>query len=435
MFCLVILSVAPVESSASDIESPAIRYSRSTPDNVISRLQRRLERDDAPLAYDSELGYLPAVLKALEVPTSSQVLVYSRTSLQRSRIGPWRPRALYFNDDVYVGYCQGGEVLEISAADARLGTVFYTLNQTDRTTRPAFQREIDSCLLCHGSSRNHGFPGHLVRSFYTNSSGDPVYSMGSHTIDQTSPLKTRWGGWYVTGTHGDQIHLGNLVVRGQSHPERIDNTQGQNVTDLEHRFATDKYLTGHSDIVALMVLEHQYEMHNRIVRASFETRLALEGMPDDPSPAEAALPNELSLQRRIRVACDPLVEYLFFCNEARLTARVSGTSRFQQEFAERGPSDAAGRSLRDFDLEQRLFRYPLSYLVYSEAFAALPPAAAKYVDERVNAVLNGTETGETFAHLTADDRTQIRQILFATRDRLPTWWHALSPEEPAPGRH
>src|SRR6185369_12949183 len=158
----------------------------------------------------------------LKVPRSSQTLVFSKTSLQRSRIGPKTPRAVYFADDVYVGYCQHGPVMEVSAVDPQLGTVFYTLEQ-DAADRPKFVRQGDSCLLCHASSQTRGMPGHLVRSVYSDADGQPILSSGSFRIDQTSPLERRWGGWYVTGTHGKATHLGNLLIKDRRPPEQVEN--------------------------------------------------------------------------------------------------------------------------------------------------------------------------------------------------------------------
>src|SRR5262245_12201787 len=108
----VVLGGAP--ATAADLDRPPIRYDASTPDNVVSRLQKRLDAGKASLAYDGDFGYLPALLRELNVPKSSQMFVFSKTSFQRQRIGPKTPRAVYFADDVYVGYCHLGEVLEIS---------------------------------------------------------------------------------------------------------------------------------------------------------------------------------------------------------------------------------------------------------------------------------------------------------------------------------
>lgn len=414
----------PGFAAGIDFEQEPIRYSATSPENAVARLEATIGSGNTELEYDEQLGWLPALLRTLDVPASSQTLVYSKTSMQRHRISPKRPRALYFNDEVYVGYCQGGEVIEVSASDPELGTVFYTLDQQTRE-QPKFARQGESCLICHGSTLNDGFPSHLLRSVYSDTGGMPVFSMGTKYVDQTTPFKDRWGGWYVTGTHGQQTHLGNLIVRGTIQPEEVQNADGQNVTELGDRFDTTPYLTPHSDIVALLVLEHQTEIHNRITQLSFQTRLALwqetsmkQALNDeDPTHYESTL-------RRIHGAGDDLIEYMLFSEEAPLTARIQGTSGFEEAFAARGPHDQQGRSLREFDLERRLFRYPCSYLIYSDAFDGLPAAGREYVLQRLWVILTSQESGDGFSHLSSADRVAILEIIRDTKSDLPDCWQS-----------
>ncbi len=424
-FCLVVLvgllGLAG-RGAAADFDQPPINYSKATPDNCVTRLQARLDAGRARLAYDEDHGYLEAVLKELGVPLSSQVLVFSKTSLQRQRIGPKTPRAIYFNDDVYVGFCLRGDVVEVSAVDARLGTVFYTLDQ-EATSKPRFRRRGDSCLICHGSTLSGGNPGHVVRSLFADSEGLPLLALGSTRVDHTTPFAERWGGWYVTGTSGKQTHRGNLVVPARAKEPPASNPAGVNVTDLRSAFTVANYLTPHSDLVALMVLEHQAEMHNRITRANFETRLALHQQEEfDRILQRKTKGLSESTANRIRSCCEPLLEYLLFSKEARLTERVRGTSKFAEEFAGRGPKDKQGRSLRQFDLERRLFRYPCSYLIYSRAFDGLPGQAKAYLYRRLREVLDGKDRSEAFAHLTGDDRKAIREVLCATKPDIAREW-------------
>lgn len=408
------IAAAPAAGQSPDLDRDPINYKTAAADNPVARLQERIGRGQAKLAFDDDRGYLPAVLKELDVPASSQVLVFSKTSFQRERITPKTPRALYFNDDVFVGFCFRGDVLEVSAADANLGTAFYTLDQ-EPAEKPRFARQTDNCLICHASSPTQGVPGDLIRSVFADRYGMPILTAGTFRTDHTSPLAERWGGWYVTGTHGKQHHMGNWVVQNKQDPEHEDHAAGQNVTSLKDRFTVANYLTPHSDIVALMVLEHQVEGHNRIARANVLTRQALH--------YEATLNRELkepagkrweSTTRRITSACEPLVQYLLFAGEAKLTEQVAGTSGFAEEFAKRGPFDKHGRSLRDFDLKTRLFKYPGSYLVYSKAFAGLPREAKECVYRRLGEVLSRTDPSAAFAHLSAADRAAVWGIMKET---------------------
>jgi len=405
---------AAFTANAQDFEAAPIQYSKRTPTDRMAKLAVELKAGRKQLMYESEFGYLRSLLKELEVPTSSQTLVFSKTSMQRNVIKAATPRALYFNDDTYIGYCQGGEALEISTVDDALGAVFYTIAQ-DGEVEPLPVRQTDNCLICHASSATRNVPGHTLRSVYSDSAGFPILSSGTYRTDQTSPFEHRWGGWYVTGTHGDMKHLGNYVHSGYGNPERADHSAGWNVTSLKKRFDTDSYLTPHSDIVALLVLAHQTELHNGITQANFATRQALD--------YQANLNRELGLAAdelresttsRIRSGCEPLVEYLFYCDERPLEGKVVGTSGFAMEFAAQGPRDKQGRSLRDFDLERRMFKYPCSFLIYSSSFQALPPEAKTYIFRRMHEVLSGKDESKTFRHLSADDRRAIDEILSET---------------------
>lgn len=422
LIVVALLAIFPSQARAEEYDREPINYSQAKPENPISRLTEKMHAGKLRLEHDPSFGYLPSLLKALDIPVSSQTLVFSKTSFQRERISPNSPRALYFNDDVYVGYCQNGDVLELSAADPKLGTVFYTVAQ-DATKTPQFLRQADNCLICHGSSQTNHVPGHLLRSLFVGPSGLPILSAGSRRTDQTSPLDERWGGWYVTGTHGPQKHLGNFVSQQRDISGEVDNTDGMNLTSLANRFDRSAYLADDSDIVALLVLAHQTAAHNLITQANFAARQA--------SHYQAALNRELheppdhvwdSTRSRIRSAAEPLVEYLLFSGEAPLTHRIAGTSRFAEEFTLRGPRDRRGRSLRDFDLERRLFRYPCSYLIYSPSFRALPGEAREYVFARLWSILSGEDQSKPFSHLSLTDRQAILEILRDTVPDLPASW-------------
>ncbi len=421
-FLAVVLLAIPARGA--DLDREPILYSSAPDDNAVSRLQKRLNSGETKLTYEENFGYLRSLLRELRVSESSQVLVFSKTSLQRNRIGPKTPRALYFNDETYIGFCQQGTVLEVAAVDPKLGEVFYSFDQ-ERVEKPRFVRQNDACLICHASSQNQGLPGNLVRSVLPDADGFPILSAGTYRIDQTSPLKRRWGGWYVTGESGGQTHLGNLIVREKRPPalEEIDNKAGANVGDLSKLIKTAPYLTPHSDIVALMVLEHQAEMHNLITRANFQTRLALyeEAEINKALDRPADYRSETTVSR-IRSAGEPLVKYLLFSGEAALTDRIQGASGFAEEFVKRGPRDSKNRSLRDFDLRRRLFAYPCSYLIYSPEFDALPGLMKEYVYRRLHEVLTGRDASQDFAHLNDADRTAIYEILMATKPNLPANW-------------
>jgi hypothetical protein len=378
------------------VDDDAIRYTKGALNDPVARLQSRLDRGEKRLKYEDDFGYLPSVLKELAVPVSSQLLVFSKTSFQASRIAPRTPRALYFNDSVTVGFVRTGEVLEFAALDPRQGVIFYTLDQ-ERTSRPHFERR-DVCLQCHQSGATFGVPGLMIRSVTPDRTGMPVMSAGGFITSHTSPLKDRWGGWYVSGHSGRQQHMGNAILENPEEGERLPVTEGhQNVTNLMHYFDTGAYLAPDSDIVALMTLEHQTQAVNLMTRVGWEARLGHPGLDS---------------------AVEELLEYMLFADEAPLTDPIKGTSSFASDFQALGPRDPQGRSLRDFDLRTRMFRYPLSFMIYSEEFDALPPAVRSRFVERLNDVLAGKDTSPKFAHLTSADRVAIREILRSTKRDL-----------------
>ncbi|HUY87219.1 MAG TPA: hypothetical protein VMV10_00640 [Pirellulales bacterium] len=416
------LLAGPAAQAELPYEQEPINYLTTPVYDPIARLQARLDRGEAQLEYDDERGYLPAVLEQLGIDRSSQTLVFSKTSFQRQRISPRTPRAVYFNDDTYIGYVQRGEVLEVSTVDPEQGAVFYTLSQQSGG-KPLFQRQTHDCLQCHSSSKTQDVPGHLVRSVYPDASGMPVFNAGTFLSTHESPLRDRWGGWYVSGTHGAQTHMGNVVVANRQEPERLDRAAGANRTSLDELFDTSPYLAPSSDIVALMVLEHQTKMHNLITAANYHARLALHyqaGLNKALGRPEGELSE--STVRRYQSPAEKLIKYLLFSEEAQLAKPVAGSSSYVQDFVARGPRDARGRSLRDFDLKRRMFEYPCSYEIYSDAFDSLPPVVKAYVYRRLKEILSGADQSRDFAHLSADDRRAIFEILLDTKHDLPADW-------------
>jgi hypothetical protein len=399
----------------------AIQYDTAPVSDRAAALQQKLRDAKLKPEFREAHGYLDAVLKALDVPVSSQVLVFSKTSFQAPRISPRMPRALYFNDDTYVGWVPGGDVVEIASVDPRQGVVFYTMDQ-DAGPKPRIDRR-DECLQCHAAGGTLGVPGLVVRSVFVERSGMPLFHAGGFVTDHRSPLKQRWGGWYVTGTHGAARHMGNVFAEDRDHPDDLDREAGANVTDLKGRIDTGMYLSPGSDIVALMVLEHQTRMTNLLTRGGWETRMAI-AEQQAINKAVGDPPDRLSdsAKRRIDNAAEAILKYMLFTDEALLDAPVKGASSFAAEFAARGPKDKTGRSLRDLDLTKRMFKYPCSYLIYSPQFDALPAPLQDRVYRRLFEIVSGADHTPAYARLTAADRRAILEIVRATKQGLPDYW-------------
>lgn len=380
-------------------------YNKATPDDAIAQLQKWIEADKADLRFSKERGYLDSLLAKLKIPQSSQVLVFSKTSLQRDRISPGNPRAIYFNDDVYLGFIPGAPMIEISAAEPKMGGVFYTLDQT-AAAQPKFVRQ-DQCLDCHASARSMGVPGHLLRSLKTDENGSPELSSGTSEVNHRTPIEERWGGWYVTGQHGEQLHRGNLVGKAafEKH-EKTPNYRG-NISDLSKFFDASHYPAKSSDIVALMVLEHQVHMHNFITRLRYETDQKL------------AAYGHINYVTNI---AESFLKYMLFTEEAPMESAIEGNTSFANDFAAQGPFDSKGRSLRQFDLQTRMFKYPCSYLIYSKAFEAIPGQMKDYVYQRLHDILTGKDASADYARISRKQGREILKILVETKKDLPAYW-------------
>ena len=386
-------------------DEDTINYSKTKDTSPVARLQERIDRGEVRLAHDDLFGYLPALLKELKIDTNSQTLVFSKTSFQRERIAPKSPRALYFSDDIYLGFVAGSPLMEISTVDPKLGGVFYTLEQT-RVDRPKFVR-TDQCLECHASAKSMGVPGHLLRSFATDETGFVDMNSGTSLVNHRTPIEERWGGWYVTGQHGKQLHRGNLFGKAAfARQEKEPNFLG-NQADLKQFFDKSGYLAGTSDIVALLVLEHQTHMHNFITRLNYEATIALQ---------------QYGHINYLKNIVEAFVRYLLFAEEAGFASPIRGSAEFVCRFEGQGPKDRKGRSLRQFDLQTRLFKYPCSYLIYSEAFDKLPAKVKERLYQRLWDILSGKDTSETYQNLSPETKQAILEILAETKNDLPAYW-------------
>lgn len=404
-----------------DQEYAPIAYSAPATHNRVWRLQQALQRGEVKLQWDAVHGYLPSLLKALEIDPDSQVLVFSSTSLQFSLIDPTNPRALYFNDDTYVGHVPGSPFTEIATLDDEKGLVFHGFDNLRENTTGKLVREGGRCLTCHDtySMTGGGVPRVVVMSAPVDDPRDDrKWSAATETDDRT-PLEQRWGGWYVTGSTGSTRHFGNLPLREQKRDAHLREVKDRrNVSTLGDFFDVSRHMTPYSDVVALMVLEHQAQVQNLITRVDYKVHTVMSA-----APSGAAAPgswNEVgdADRKRLQMMMEPLVRALFMQDAVSLADPVIGSSGFAERFQKLGPADPRGRSLRQLDLSTRLFRYPLSYQIYSPQFAALPPFAIDYLYDRIAEVLSGRDTTGISASLAEADRAAIRDILRATKPDL-----------------
>lgn len=401
------------------LDHPAIEYFTRPAEDPIARLNAALRLGAAHLAFEPASGYLLALLAAVQVPIESQLLVFSEASAQAAQINLRNPRALYFNDEVAVGWVRGSKVIEVAALDPRQGVMFYTLEQKP-ASRPQFARD-NSCLECHRSWDSYAVPGLQTLSTFPMADDKNAYASGL-VSDHRTAMNQRWGGWYVTGKSVPARHLGNLPVVRPS--DQGASTVAPALTSLDGRFDLTGYPSTYSDVAALMVLEHQTRMTNLITWVGWESRIAasaarvprVAGSKADGVPAVD----------RVTYAARELVDYLLFVDEAPLPRRVEGSSGFTEWFSARGPVDRKGRSLRQLDLTQRLLRYPCSYMIESGAFDALPTVAKEAVYRRLWDVLSGRDATAAYGRLSRDDRQAIVEILRETKRDLPDYFQPVT---------
>lgn len=405
--CGVLLASVAQAQFRYDSEYPVIGYGKVAPQDRFSKLMQELAASGTSLEYDaSGRGYLDALLQALDIDPSTQVLVWSKTSLKQRFIQPSNPRSLFFNDEVYVGFVPGSSTLEIGAMDPNLGPVFFDFAQSPEAAQP-FKQETSRCLRCHDtySMTGGGVPRFMLQSVLAGTDGGIVSHEISEITDTSTPFARRFGGWYVTGTHGEMQTMANYVISSADMIRQPDFAKNGNQTSLDAYVNLDAYVRPTSDIVALLVLEHQVEVQNAITRLNYDSRMLLEANPQA---------GDAELDPLIR----PLLDSLFMAHEAPLTDKVAGTSGFREYFEQQGPRDAQGRSLRELDLESRTFRLPLSYLIYSDAIKALPDPVRTRLFAQVRAVLQQESGAVEYPHLNSDQRGAILAILQETLPEL-----------------
>lgn len=414
VFALAVLAATAAFADLADDfvplrDDPAIEYATRATYDPISVLNEEIETGRARLKFDGQQGYFRSVLETLKIPIESQMAVFSKTSVQAQLINPRNPRTLFFNDSVVVGWVRGG-FIEVASESPQQGIIFYSLPQESQE-KPRFERKND-CLTCHDSYDALSVPGMLVRSNFIGPNLMTLRSLGSYNTDHRSSLEQRWGGWYVTGNSGSIRHLGNAIVTNINNPESTVGPETLNLDSLKGKFDTNAYLSPYSDIVALMIFEHQMHIMNLFTRLGWQDRYTLSHQSVERG----------FQQRYLRDTINDLVDYMLFVDEAPLANPIHGTSGFTEKFSGEGPHDNYGRSLRQLDLERRLMRYPCSYMIYSEAFDALPTEARQAVYERMWQILSGKDRSPKYARLSLVDRRAVVEILRETKNGLPDYF-------------
>lgn len=388
------------------IDEAPHNYRQRTPQDRFTRLKDGFESGRIALDRSSEKAFVVSVLQALDIPATSQMLVFSTTSLQLSLISPSNPRALYFNEDVYLGYVPGGRI-EIVSLDPELGGIFY-LFDIPKDTRPLRLERSERCMNCHAGEDTGHVPGLVIKSVVPGPTGGSLTAYRQSQTGHGIPFEQRFGGWHVTGRHRITNHWGNLTGRFVAGDvTRIPNLPGE-------RFTWGKYPVATSDILPQLLHEHQAGFVNRVVEASYRARTALHANGGRLSEAQV---RELDAQAEL------ITRYLLFAEEAPLPpGGVEGDATYKADFLRTRRATAEGISLKDFDLGTRLFRHRCSYMIYSPVFAGLPAAMKQRVYRRLDRALSLDKADQDYAYLPAQEKQAIRRILKATVADLPGEW-------------
>lgn len=421
----------PLSLPAADFEEAPFHYWTAEPKGPVARLQEDLRSGAVRFPQGGGRAALDFLLNYFGVSPATQVLVYSKTSAQNALISPATPRAIYFSDSLYLGWVQGGGI-EILSFDPHLGALCYFVDTSGaRPDEADFISRPQSCMDCHVRSSTGGAPGGWVRSVFPGLSGMPLFQMGSYTVDHSTPIQHRWGGWYVTGSPGDQNHLGNALAEetaaGEIKLRPISRLGAAPLKDLAAVLDARAYPGGaFSDVVALMVLEHQVQVHNALVSGNFAVR-RLEYQSNQVRSQlgqPRLLAPEGTLAQVIESHARQIVEVLLFKNEIELSGDgVQGSTEFVDAFCSNSKRAACG-SLKDLRLYRRLFKNRCSYAIYSQPFQFLTPWLKAEVHRQLLAALTTAEGTPVSDHLSLAERLRIVAILRETLTDLPREWYA-----------
>ncbi len=383
-------------------------YLTHKPGDRFAALLPQLIAGEVKLDTSDDKAFLTSLLKALDIPISSQLLVFSASSLQSEIINPRNPRALYFNEDTYVGFVPGGKV-EVISMDPEMGSIFYIFDRLQRGGPMPLIARSEKCFNCHAGNATHRVPGLIAESVLPMLSGASLETYRRDEQGHHIPLNKRFGGWHLTGGH-------HLTETHANFMGRTSSSRGFVKTAVEPGQMSDLnlHLLPTSDILPNLVHEHQIGFENRVFHAAYLFRQLMAQSPGLlPTAAKA----------EIEKHSEDLARYILFADEANLPRQgIEGDATFIREFQRNKKPTAGGVSLKDFDLSSRIFKYRASYMLYTESWQKLPRELKERVYYKMAEGLRDQNPSPAFAHIPADEKRAIRSILKDTLPGLPNWW-------------
>jgi len=382
----------------TDLDAPEHGYWTRTLNDPFTAFLKDLESGKVKLDHSSELAYVKSLLHELNISEHTQMLVFSTTSLQLGFISPRNPRAVYFNESVYIGYIPGGRI-EVISLDPELGGIFYIFDVPKSEQLPDIERS-EKCMNCHAKPSVGNVPGVVIKSVLPGQRGGSIDSFRRGEVGHQIPFTERFGGWHVTGKHGIKKHWGNQIgtlFKGDISTE--ENLVGQ-------KFDIERYPVKGSDILAHLLAEHQAGFVDRMIESSYRARSYWKAGNNRLLPKHR---DELKQQAA------ELVRYILFTDEAKLPrGGVEGDPSLKDDFLSAAVTDKKNRSLREFDLKTHLFKNRCSYMIYSPVFRGMPDWFRTEVYRQLKDALRPGTSSRDFSYLPNSEKIAIAQILIAT---------------------
>lgn len=404
------ISAAPAaetqEPRVIDFKAAPHSYLDAQPKDRFAELQEKVQQGEVKLDTSNDKAFLSSLLEALNIPITSQIMVFSASSLQSEIINPRNPRSLYFNEDTYLGWVPGG-LVEIIAADPEMGPMFYVYDRLQPGGPvPGVQRST-KCMNCHAGNATRRLPGLIAESLLVSQAGSSLETYRRDVQGHQIPLEDRFGGWHLTGDHHLSSHKANVMGLAQNRKiEKTPVPPGQ-FSDL------GLHLLPTSDILPHLIHEHQIGFENRLVYAIYTLRQLKHenrGLLGAAAKAE------------IEERAQEMARYIMFADEAKFPSRgITGDPAYAQDFLRDRKLTEAGLSLKDFDMRTRMFKHRCSYMLYTDTWKQAP----KELKERIYyhmALYLRDQPDAHHAHLAPAERMAVRGILKETMNDLPAWW-------------
>lgn len=382
----------------ANLFSPAHQYYTRPLNDPFTKKKADLESGKIPLDYTNGKTFVTSLLKAFDIPASSQMLAFSTTSLQLSKISPSNPRALYFDEDLYISYVPGGKI-EIVSLDPQLGGIFYIFD-IPQNGSPLKPERTTQCMNCHAEADTRHVPGLVIKSVIPGPNGGSLDSFRRSLTGHDIPLKQRFGGWYLTGPIPIEDHWGNTI--GKLSPTGLS----RRTIQPGELFSFDNYPYSSSDILPQLLHEHQAGFVNQVVEAAYKYRSYMYEDQGNLSPAHA---------EEMAKTTQQLTRYILFADEAPLPeGQIKGDPQYKKDFLASRKALPSGESLRDFDLQTRLFKHRCSYMVHSAVFQGLAPEYKTQVLQSLAKALDTQSPDPEYSYLSTGEKEVIKKLLQTT---------------------